>query len=87
MEDFNSSRVNLVQHSGGTNEKSIWLWHCRLGHPSFGYIKHLLTKLFLGLDPSVFNCDTCILAKSHRVPFSINSNKSSTPFALIHTDV
>ncbi|CAL9006226.1 unnamed protein product, partial [Prunus brigantina] len=36
---------------------------------------------------SDFTCDTCILAKSHRVPYPLSTNKCTTPFTLIHSDV
>jgi hypothetical protein len=61
--------------------------HYRLGHPSFSYMKYLLSKLFLNLNYSDFKCETCILAKSNRVSFPISLNKSVTPFALVHSDV
>ncbi|CAL2240282.1 unnamed protein product [Prunus armeniaca] len=32
-------------------------------------------------------CETCILAKSHRVSYPISFNKNDKPFALIHSDV
>ncbi|CAL2230860.1 unnamed protein product [Prunus armeniaca] len=34
-----------------------------------------------------FTCNTCILAKSHRVPYPLSTNKYTTPFTLIHYDV
>ncbi|BBN68958.1 hypothetical protein Prudu_661S000700 [Prunus dulcis] len=39
------------------------------------------------LDVSSFQCDTCELAKSHRVPFPLSSNKSLDSFSLIHFDI
>ncbi|CAL9016092.1 unnamed protein product, partial [Prunus brigantina] len=39
------------------------------------------------LSDSDFTCDTCILAKSHRVPYPLSTNKCTTPFTLIHSDV
>ena len=50
---------------------------------SFGTSIHL----FSNLHDSNFKCETCILAKSHRVPFPVILNKSDVPFALIHFDV
>ena len=38
-------------------------------------------------DESEFRYQTCTLAKSHRVSYLTNSNKSCIPFALIHSDV
>ncbi|CAL8091657.1 unnamed protein product [Prunus armeniaca] len=34
-----------------------------------------------------FTCNTCILAKSHCVPYPLSTNKYTTPFTLIHFDV
>lgn len=87
MNDFSSCRVNNVCHSFNAKEKPIWLWHYRLGHPLFGYMKHLFPQLFLNLNCLDFKCYTCILVKSHRVPFPISSNKSNIPSTLIHYDV
>lgn len=52
-------------------------------------MKHLLPKLFWGFGRSVFKCDTCILAKSQRVPFLINLNRipHGHLFDIIHTEV
>ena len=87
MDDFTSGKANNVRHTTSIKEKQIWLWHRRLGHPSFSYMKHLLPNLFSNLHDLDFKCETCILAKSHRVPFSISLNKSEVPFTLIHSDV
>lgn len=67
--------------------KKIWLWHRRLGHVSFGYLRKLLPSLFHNVKDSEFKCSVCILAKSHRVPYPLSLNKSMIPFALIHSDV
>ena len=71
----------------GSKPQQIWLWHRRLGHPSFGYLRHLFPNLFSNVETSEFNCDTCILAKSHRATYPLSMNKSDTPFSLIHSDV
>jgi transposase InsO family protein len=65
----------------------IWMWHKRLEHPSFGYLKKLYPSLFSRCETEHFNCETCIRAKSHRVIFSDSSNKNPLPFDLIHYDV
>ena len=41
----------------------ILLWHRRLGHPSFSYLKHLYPNLFINKEKLVLKCDHCILAK------------------------
>ncbi|KAI5334453.1 hypothetical protein L3X38_024586 [Prunus dulcis] len=76
--------------SGSRSEEKrekIWLWHKRLGHASFGYLKKLFPSLFSSLDVSSFQCDTCELAQSYHVPFLLSSNKSLVSFSLIHSDV
>ena len=65
----------------------IWLWHRRLGHPSFSYMKHLFPSLFHTCSDLEFKCKTCILAKSHRASFSVSDSKAILPFDLIHSDV
>ena len=76
-----------MQHSSGVKQRQIWLWHLHLGYQSFSYLKKLLPDLFSDLHDSDFKCDTCMLAKSHRVSYPLSSNKSGMPFALIHSDV
>ena len=53
----------------------------------FGYLKHLLPSLFFDFSISDFQCETCILAKSHRAIYHLHKNKSDVPFSLIHSDV
>ncbi|KAK9078292.1 hypothetical protein SSX86_002349 [Deinandra increscens subsp. villosa] len=69
----------------GSSEREAWLWHRRLGHPSTSYLSTLFPKLF----PKKFisNCDTCVLAKSHRQTFKPNNTRVEIPFTLIHSDV
>ncbi|RDX68270.1 hypothetical protein CR513_52761, partial [Mucuna pruriens] len=87
MDDYCMGRVSHMQHSSSVKHKHILLWHRRLGHPSFNYLKHFLLDLFSSLHDSNLKYDTCILAKNHRVSYPSNSNKSNTPFAFIHFDV
>ncbi|WJZ83066.1 hypothetical protein VitviT2T_002777 [Vitis vinifera] len=92
--DLQSKDSNKLQQalmadgSEGEKKKSeIWLWHRRLGHASFGYLKKLFPSLFAKSDISSFRCDICELAKSHRVSFPLILNKSPFPFMVIHFDV
>ncbi|CAL8996548.1 unnamed protein product, partial [Prunus brigantina] len=52
-----------------------------------GGANKIFPALFSNLDVSSFKCDICELAKSHRVPFPLSSNKSLVPFSLVHSDV
>ena len=47
----------------------------------------MFPDLFSKSPYSNFKCDTCILAKSHRVSYSTSLNKNDIHFALIHSDV
>ena len=65
----------------------IMVWHYRLGHPSFSYLKYLFPTLFKGVNPLSFQCEGCLLAKSHRKPYVKSFYQSSKPFYLFHSDV
>ena len=87
MYDYSLGMANSIKHT--TNkEHQIWMWHRRLGHPSFSYLKHLFLSLFSQVNERVFECETCIQAKSHRASFPLILNKkNTTPFSLIHSNV
>ena len=78
----NKLRQDLTMDgSEGEKKKSeIWLWHRRLGHASFGYMKKLFPSLFVKFDVSSFHCDVCELTKIHRASFPLSLNKSPVPF-------
>jgi hypothetical protein len=65
----------------------IWLWHQRLGHPSFLILQRMFPTLFLHNNVSKFQYETCELSKHYLVSFSPSINKSDAPFVLVHTDV
>ena len=63
------------------------LWHYRLGHPNFHYLRHLFLKLFINKNPSLFQCEICEFAKHRRTSFSTQPCKATKPFTMIHSDV
>ncbi|KAM2798566.1 hypothetical protein COP1_003513 [Malus domestica] len=87
VDDVVPGRVNQVSSGHNNKVKRIWLWHRQLGHASFGYLRKLLPSLFNGISDSDFQCQDCILAKSHRTSYHLSLNKRSVPFELIHSDV
>lgn len=87
MDDLNISQVHNMHHPYTTKERQIQLWHPRLGHLSFPYLKHVFPDLFMNFQISDLKCDTFIVAKSHRVTYPLSTNKNDTLFALIHSDV
>ncbi|KAH7657630.1 RNA-directed DNA polymerase protein [Dioscorea alata] len=57
------------------NRESALLWHYRLGHPSFIYLKKLFPNL-INKSPSFFQCEVCQLSKHPRIPFLFNHTKN-----------
>ena len=66
------------------------LWHARLGDPSLKYLNHLkriVSKLRdIKFHDGISDCETCILAKMKRLPFSEVRTRAERPLKLIHTD-
>jgi len=59
--------------------------HARLGHTSFSKIQHIADwQPFLSND---YFCETCVLAKFHRLPFNKSTIATTAPFQLIHMDL
>ena len=79
--------MGVLKKKKKERKSEIWLWHRRLGHASFGYVKKLFPSLFANFDVSSFKCDVCEFAKSHRASFPLTWNKSPVPFMIIHYDV
>ena len=67
-----------VMLAHGTANREAWLWHRRLGHPSIGYLHLLFPKLFP--SNNTLNCETCVLAKSHRHTYPLNNTRLKDPF-------
>ena len=70
-----------------SSAREIMLWHHRLGHPNFSYLKRLLPSLFKHEDSVSFTCDICQFAKHTWVPFSPKPYTPSMSFTLIHSDI
>ncbi|CAN6687056.1 unnamed protein product [Malus baccata var. baccata] len=87
VDDVVPGRAHLVHSSRNRNLQKVLLLHRRLGHASFGYLKHIVPDLFSGIEDSELKCEVCILAKSHRASFPPSMNRRSSPFALVHSDV
>lgn len=82
-----SNNNSFLSESIKTNKEKVFLYHCRLGHPSFRVIKQLFPSLFKNLDVESLCCELCELAKHKRVSFPVSNNISTSPFYLIHADV
>ena len=58
----------------------IMVWHCKLDHPSFSYLKHLFLVLFQKVDHLSFQCESCLLEKSQRKTYIPKPYYASKPF-------
>ena len=63
----------------------LWMWHRRLSHPSLGYLKRHFPSLS-NCNTSL-NCESCVLAKSHKYSYAPSLTHSIKLFVLIHYDV
>ncbi|CAL9020488.1 unnamed protein product [Prunus brigantina] len=78
-----SSTPSVVSNANGTPSLMDILTGKKIG---CGTLRGKLYYLDWALGSEV-KCDTCELAKSHRVPFPLSSNKSLVPYSLVHFDV
>lgn len=71
---------------GGLNSRIslILLWHQRLGHPNFMYLKRIKPGLFNGISLNSLKCETCLYAKQTRTVYPAKVYQESKPFNLIH---
>lgn len=65
----------------------IILWHCRVGHPVFGILKHLFPRLFRNINVCLFQCENCYLSKSHCTTYVAKPYCTSKLFYLVHSNV
>ena len=69
----------------GSPAHQLWTWHHRLGHPSLGYLKRLFPSL--NNCTTSLDCETCVLAKSHKHSYYPSNTHAPNPFDVIHSDV
>lgn len=75
-----------VQSSSNNPTALISNWHRKLGHVNFDDLLRLKTTLGISSNGSKLDCETCNVAKCHRLPFQKRTIKSKTPLELIHSD-
>ncbi|MBJ4058734.1 DDE-type integrase/transposase/recombinase, partial [Salmonella enterica subsp. enterica serovar Goldcoast] len=71
------------------NLNSTFIWHCRLGHISKKRVEKLHSDGMLNsFDLESFEtCESCLVGKITKTPFTGRSERASDLLALIHTDV
>ena len=79
--------VALKKSKQGVNE--AYLWHCRLGHVGDGRFQNLHKDAYLGaFDCESFaTCESCIMGKLPKSPFSGIGERAKGVLELIHSDV
>ena len=87
-------QVNLIynintKRSRTNDSNQTYLWHCRLGHISEKRITKLYKDSFL--DSFVLEqleiCESCLLGKMTKSPFTGKGERASDLLGLIHSDV
>lgn len=79
----NSSQVAAAMSSVSFN-KSLELWHCRIGHSSYDQLLCLPFLKHFNKPHSI--CTICPKAKQHRPSFHSSKSTTSAPFDLVHVD-
>ena len=66
-----SNRVKLQNKMSMpvVSNSDIMLWHQRLGHPSFSYMKVFYPNLFVNKENFSSECEHCVLSKQSRVNY------------------
>ena len=56
----NANSVSVPSSSNSfSNKNSIMLWHYRLGHPNFLYLKRMFPTFFNNIDVNYLQCEVC----------------------------
>ena len=87
VNEDNQLRIANCDSASTFKDSEILLWHFRMGHPNFQYMKHLFPSLFLNKNSFDSQCEICELAKHHWTSFPKSKYKPTKPFTLIHSDV
>ena len=82
-----NTQAAIAENVPSDPNKDVMMWHRRLGHPNFHYLKRLFPVLFSNKNPSSFHCDICQLAKHTRTSYPAKPYTKSHPFILIHSDI
>ena len=72
-----------------SNKDEIYMCHCRMGHIKKTRISTLSKSGYLDeFDPNSYNvCESCLLGKMPKTPFSGKGTSTTELLALVHSDV
>ncbi|KAJ7961715.1 Retrovirus-related Pol polyprotein from transposon TNT 1-94 [Quillaja saponaria] len=85
--DTVASSQSLQSSASITSQQQLVQWHRRLGHPSFLVLGNMFPDLLKHCTMNNLLCDACEFAEHKRASYPLLNNKSTTLFALIHSDV
>ena len=77
------------KHPRIDNIHNLYLWHCKLGHINKNRINRLVKEGILSdIDcESISICESSLLNKMTRLPFTEKGERAKDILGLIHTDV
>lgn len=62
-------------------------WHKRLAHQNFSYVKDILQKNHIEVkQDTIPTCESCLVGKIHRLPFSKSEHATTKTCELLHVD-
>lgn len=80
--------VGIVKANKSKVSEDQFLWHRRLGHPSFSTLSYLpFLSGFKNVSEKFGGCDICFQSKQTREVFIDSFNKATDCFDLIHCDL
>ncbi|XP_074315655.1 uncharacterized protein LOC141651863 [Silene latifolia] len=84
-----SNNISLQGHNICTckanSSGKVQLFHAHLGHTSLSKMKHIEGINCNGINN--IQCETCVLAKMHQLPFNRSNSRPLHAFDLIHIDL
>ncbi|XP_074282657.1 uncharacterized protein LOC141607195 [Silene latifolia] len=84
--EHSSSQVSISSTSQNkVCTSDLALLHARLGHSSLSKMRHLDFVKSEGMDK--FVCETCALAKMHKLPYKRSDSLAYSSFDLVHIDL
>jgi hypothetical protein len=88
LEDKSVCNIN-VKRAQLNDLNPTFIWHCRLGHINEKCIEKLHKDgLLSSFDFESFDtCESCLLEKMTKAPFTGQSERASNLLGLVHTDV
>ena len=90
LDTSDSPNYNIATKRLKTSDiDKTYLWHCRLGHINETHISRLLKDRYLDrFDFSSYDvCESCLLGKMPKSPFTGKGERATDVLELIHTDV